>query len=345
MAVKNKLLRVAVVGTGYFGQYHIAAWQRMPEIDVVAICSSDALQAESTQARFQIPKHFNNLGTMLDAIDVDLIDIVTPPASHVSLVSECLNAGTAVICQKPFCESLEQAEQLVKLIREYDGFVAIHENFRFQPWYQHIKSIIDSGSLGDLYEIRFNLRPGDGQGPEAYLQRQPYFQQQKRFAIQETGIHFIDVFRFLFGEVSGLFAKLSKLNPVIAGEDAGIVVLQFQNGARGILNINRLSDHCATDLRRTMGELSVEGSQGTVHLNGDGQITFRAHGDVELKQHDFAWQDIDFGGDCVYTTNRHIVDHLLYQKPVHNLAADYLINRRIEEKVYASSAAGQWLEM
>jgi hypothetical protein len=61
--------------------------------------------------------------------------------------------------------------------------------------------LIDSGFFGRVHGISFRLRPGDGQGPQAYLDRQPYFQQMPQFLVRETAVHFIDTFRFLLGEV------------------------------------------------------------------------------------------------------------------------------------------------
>ena len=54
--------------------------------------------------------------------------------------------------------------------------LVVHENFRFQPWYREAKRLVDAGMLGALHAVAFRLRPGDGQGPRAYLDRQPYFQ-------------------------------------------------------------------------------------------------------------------------------------------------------------------------
>lgn len=338
-------LRVAVVGTGYFSRFHYAAWNRMPDVELVALHAQDEIKGKAFQDDFAVAHQYTDISALLKHDDIDLVDIVTPPPSHATIIEQCVAHGKSVICQKPFCTSSTEAEKMVSLIKEQNAFVAVHENFRFQPWYLEIKKIIDSNTLGKIYEVNFDLRPGDGQGSQAYLDRQPYFQTQTRFLIQETGVHYIDVFRFLLGDVTGLFARLAKLNPVIAGEDAGVVVMEFENGARGILNANRLADHNATNTRLTMGEMRLEGSAGSLYLNGAGQIHTRAHGSTEILEHVYQWKDIDFGGDCVYNTNRHIVDHLLYKKPVCNLATDYLTNRRIEEKIYASAESESWVKI
>jgi len=341
----SKKLRVAVIGTGYFSRFHYAAWQRMPEIELVGLLTLDQTEAADFQTEFGVDTIYSDLASMLAHSDADLVDIVSPPHTHSEFIQQCVDAQLAVVCQKPFCRSVGEANDMVEYIKQQHAFVAVHENFRFQPWYQQIKNIIESEQLGQIYEINFNFRPGDGQGSQAYLDRQPYFQTQERFLIQETGIHYVDVFRFLLGDISGLFARLEKLNPAIVGEDAGVVLMDFISGARGVLNANRLSDHAAADTRLTMGEMRIDGSHATLALDGDARIKIRPHGQRNWVEHQFDWQNIGFGGDCVYNTNRHIADHLLYGSPVQNLAQSYLVNRHIEEAIYQSNDSGRWVSL
>ena len=163
--------------------------------------------------------------------------------------------------------------------------IAVHENVRFQPWYREAKRLIDRNILGTIYQVTFRLRPGDGQGPKAYLDRQPYFQQMPRLLVHETGVHWIDTFRYLVGETSGVFARLKRLNPVIAGEDSGIVVFDFDDGVRGVFDGNRLGDHQAENRRCTLGDMWIEGSKATLRLDGDGRLWLRQFGsNEELEQ-------------------------------------------------------------
>ena len=158
-------------------------------------------------------------------------------------------------------------------------------------------------------------------------------------------MHYIDVFRYLFGDITGLFARLSTLNPVIAGEDAGVVIMEFATGARGVFNGNRLSDHATDELRRTMGEMVIEGSAGTLLLDGYGKIHHRRHGQETWLECHYDYEDIDFGGDCVYRMNRHVVDHLMTGSTLENDASAYLINREIEAAVYRSHEEGVWIPL
>ena len=218
--------------------------------------------------------------------------------------------------------------------------LVVHENFRFQPWYRIIRDQIETGTIGDLQQLSFRLRPGDGQGPDAYLDRQPYFQKMEKFLIHETAIHWIDTFRFLAGEPANVYADLRQLNPVIAGEDAGYFIFGYEDGVRAIFDGNRLLDHAATDHRLTMGEALIEGTSGSLSLFGDGSISYRAFGDIESRVICKARNYQGFAGDCVHALQSHIVKGLLDGEIIENQASDYLRNLALEEAIYRSNQSG-----
>ena len=335
----SRKLRVAAVGTGYFSQFHYDAWSRCADAELVGVADLNLSQAEAVTAQYG-GQAYGDCAEMLDAQKPDLLDIITPPPSHLEMIGLAAERGINTVCQKPFCGGLEAAQQAVAMAAKSGIDITVHENFRFQPWYDAIKNQLDAGLLGPLYRATFRLRPGDGQGAEAYLDRQPYFQQMERFLIHETAIHYVDVFRFLFGDVDSVWADLARLNPVISGEDSCLVILQFKDGFRGVLDGNRLSEHVAENRRRTMGDMSIEGEKGELLLTGDGQLSFRPNGSNEGQVIDFDWRDTGFGGDCVYRFTRHVVDYYLTGSPLQNAGRDYLANLQIEEAIYASAQDG-----
>jgi predicted dehydrogenase len=205
--------------------------------------------------------------------------------------------------------------------------------------------LLDEGLVGTSYGIAFRMRPGDGQGPDAYLNRQPYFQKMPRFLVHETGVHFVDVFRFLMGEVTTVWSDLRRLNPVISGEDAGVIVFAFSDGARGVFDANRLADHAAENRRLTMGEMLLEGSKATIRLDGEGRIFVRSHDSNDERAHDYAWTNTGFAGDSVYRLQAHVLAHLAAHGPLHNSARDYLTNLGIVDAIYRSSQDGRRIDV
>ena len=339
-----KPIRLATVGTGYFSQFQYAAWTRIPEVEIVGLCSHDSASLSNKAKQFKSASCFSDFNKMLDETQPDLVDIITPPHTHTQMVTACVERGIPAICQKPFTGSYQEAAKLVEVIKANSALVIIHENFRFQPWYQKLKTLLNEDVLGQLYQVTYSLRPGDGQGDEAYLERQPYFQKMERFLVHETAVHLIDVFRYLFGEMNSIFADLRRINPVIKGEDAGLIIFGFENGARGLFDGNRLSDHKANNRRLTMGEMRIEGEKGVLMLNGDAELFFRAHDSNNTIQIEYPWVDCDFGGDCVYNLQRHVIDQLLKGERPMNTAEDYLSTLEIADKAYQSNEQKQTLE-
>lgn len=330
-------LRVACVGAGYFSRFHYESWARIERVQRVGACNRDITKAEATG----LPA-YGDLTTMLAETSPDLLDIILPPVAHAQTVRTALAAGIkTMICQKPFCNDLAEARTITAEARVAGARIIVHENFRFQPWYRSIKTALEDGAVGTLQQVTFRLRPGDGQGPHAYLDRQPYFQEMPRFLIHETGVHWVDTFRYLLGNPTAVYADLRRVNPVITGEDAGYVLFDHPGGVRAVFDGNRNLDHAADNLRRTMGEALFEGTGGTLRLTGDGAVhlrRFNAQTEAQIAPPN-TWDG--FGGDCVHGLQSHVVAGLLDGAPLENEAADYLTVIEIEEAIYRSANEGR----
>jgi predicted dehydrogenase len=330
-------LRVACVGAGYFSRFHYESWARIDRVALVGSCNRDIAKARATG----LPA-FDDLTTMIAQTTPDLLDIILPPVAHADTIRAALAAGIrTMICQKPFCNSLSEARSIVAEAEALGARIIVHENFRFQPWYRAIKRVLETGALGDVLQATFRLRPGDGQGPRAYLDRQPYFQQMEKFLIHETAVHWVDTFRYLFGNPLAVYADLRQINPALKGEDAGFVLFDHPGGIRSLFDGNRHLDHAADNLRRTMGEALIEGTEGVLTLAGDGAVHLRRFGQPMTAEITPPNDWDGFGGDCVHALQCHVVSGLLDATPLENLAPDYLLVIEIEEAIYASAQEGR----
>jgi predicted dehydrogenase len=338
-------LRVLGVGAGYFSQFQYLGWRNIPAVECVAIVNRDTAKAQALAARFGIGRFFRDLDVALEETRPDLVDLMTPPSTHAAFVGGIVARGIPVICQKPFGRSYVEAVALTEAAEQAAVPLVIHENIRWDPAWRETKRLIEAGTLGRLHGISFRLRPGDGQGPHAYLDRQPAFQAMPRFLVNETAIHWIDVFLHLCGGIAAVYARLRRLNPVIAGEDAGIIVFEFDNGAAGLFDGNRLNDHVAANPRRTMGEAWIEGSSGVLRLDGEARLWWKPHREPE-EEHVYDRGPADtFGGGACEWLQRHVVDHLTHGAPLENTAREYLAALRIQEAVYRSAHEGRRIEI
>lgn len=335
-------LKGAVIGTGYFSHFHFDAWNRIDEVEIVACCDVDSAKAQAVAKQFGVANSYDQISVMLDAHDLDFVDIVTRPDTHLQIVRELAGRGMAMICQKPLAPDVEEILALARCVQDAGVRFMVHENFRFQPWYREIKSLLERGVIGDrLHTVTFRNRAGDGWGDDAYLARQPYFQTMQRFLIFEAGIHTIDTFRYLGGEIQQAWCRHRKLNPVIAGEDTAIGVFQFESGALGVYDANRYNESTSENPRYTFGELLVEANGGTVRMYEDGRLTIQALGQAE-REHEYSPSKVGFAGDCVFETQKHFVQGLTEDIPFETDLDNYLKSIAVQEAMYVSSKTGSW---
>ena len=336
----GKKLRGVVVGTGYFSPYHFDAWRRLEQAELVAVCGLDTRQTEDAARKHGIARTYGDAAIMLDREQPDFIDIITPPDTHLDLVDLAAWQGAHILCQKPLAPTMEAARTIVDMAARADVRLMVHDNFRFQPWHREARKMLDQGAIGRLQTISCRTRLGDGWGEDAYLSRQPYFRDMKQFLIFETGVHFIDVYRYLAGEIASVYAKLRRLNPVIKGEDCALVCFDFASGASGLWDVDRFHQGAARDPRYTFGEFSLEGDAGALRIDGEGNIFLRPLG-AEETHHPYEHSHHGFAGDSVFATLSHFLDRLRDGNPFETSGEDYLRTLAVQEAVYASAAAGQ----
>ena len=336
----GKKLRGVAVGAGYFSQYHYEAWQRIEQAEIVALCDVDAAQANEAARKYGMSRSYADAATMLEREHSDFVDIITPPQTHLVLARLAAKHGVHILCQKPLAPTMEEARAIVDIAAQAGVRLMVHDNFRFQPWHREARKLLDAGAIGALQTISCRTRLGDGWGEEAYLSRQPYFRDMPRLLIFETGVHFIDVYRYLAGEITQVYARLRRLNPVIKGEDCALVCFDFASGASGVWDADRFHEGAAKDPRYTFGEFSLEGDAGALRIDGEGNIFLRRLGEAE-KQHPYAHSHRGFAGDCVFATLRHFIDRLQDGGPFETGGENYLNTLAVQEAVYASSAEGR----
>jgi predicted dehydrogenase len=334
-------LRGVGIGAGYFSAFHYDAWMRIPRVEISAIADLDLRKAERTAARFSISRVYADYEEMLAKERPDFVDIITPPGAHLAICSAAAARGVNIICQKPLTPTFAEAQQLVEVMEGSGVRFLVHENWRWQPWHREIRSMIDEGVLGDVFSAHFAMRLGDGWREDAYLARQPYFRDYPRLLMFETGVHFIDLFRFLLGEVTSVYARLRRLNSQIRGEDSGHVVLGFESGATAVLDANRYNEpETDADPRYTFGTLRLDGARGHVRLHPDGRLMVKPLG-KSAREHTYERPVRGFAGDSTHRIQSHFVERLTSGAPFESEGRDYLLTLRVVEACYTSSAEGR----
>jgi predicted dehydrogenase len=335
-----KKLKGVGIGAGYFSPFQYEAWTRIPEVKITAMCNRDPEKALPYMEKYNIPNHYTDYREMIEKEKPDFLDIITPPESHFEMTKFAADRGIDVICQKPLAPTFDVGKKIVEYAANSGIRFMVHENWRFQPWHREIKKLLLHEEIGKVHYMNWRKRMGDGWGENAYIPRQPYFRNYPRLIVYENGIHFIDTFRYLGGEIKRVFAYLRKLNPVIAGEDFALVNFEFENPELlALWDANRYNEPNYENPRLTFGEFQVDGTNGTIRLYSNGKITIQKLGKKE-KEYAYKMQPINFAGDCVYATQRHFIDCLLSGEEFETNGPDYLKSLAVQEAVYKSAETG-----
>lgn len=342
-------MKVCLVGAGYYAQFHLAAWARIPGITLVGIADLNTARAREAVAAWPGVKVFDDAEDMVRQCRPDLVDIITPESTHAPLVGLLAGKVGTLICQKPMAPTLQTARAMAQAAQRAGTELLMHENFRFQPWFREVRRLLDEGVIGLPQQLTFRFRPGDGRGPEAYLERQPYFRAMDRFLVHETVVHYTDTFRYLLGEVRAVTARLRRINPAIAGEDAGIIVYEFASSAVAILDANRTLEHDAAEPRYTQGNMLLEGDLASWRLDGAARTWLRRRGEATETLHTTFGRTVP-NGDSVFSYLTAMVQGLGGSTAsLADIAASradaYLCNLEIEQAIYQSSAEGRTITL
>lgn len=154
------MLRIGVIGYGYWGPNIVRNFSSQPEALVVAVCDLDEkalCRVKQNYGGVRVTQNFNDI---INSPDIDAVAIITPVSTHYDLAKKALNNGKHVFIEKPFTASTQEAEELIELADRKNLVIMVDHTFLFCGAVKKIKQLIDDDVLGDLFyfdSIRINL--------------------------------------------------------------------------------------------------------------------------------------------------------------------------------------------
>ena len=297
-----------LIGCGFFAQNHLHAWRDIDGAEIVAICDRDPERLSATASAFGIARTYSDAGAMLEAEALDFVDVATTVATHRPLVELAASHGRHVICQKPFAENLEDGATMVAACRKAGVHLMVHENFRWQSAIRAVRKRLDAGVIGRPFWGRCSFRSAF----DVYA-AQPYLAKDKRFIIQDLGIHILDIARFLFGDVETLSARTQRVNPRIRGEDVATMLMEHAGGVTSVVDCSYATILPQENFPQTM--IEIDGGEGTLRLSQDYALTIATREGSEtvdvspplLSWAERPWHNIQ---ESVLNIERHFIDCL-----------------------------------
>lgn len=153
----NKRIKVAIIGTGWIADSHIAGYKSMPDVDVVALADLVPGKAEAFAKKHGLEnvRFYDSDKSLLDAEkDLDGVSICTYNCQHAPCAINALNHGVNVMLEKPFTVTLDEAIEVMKAEKKSGKILTIGFQPRMGANMQMIKKIVESGELGKVYYLQ-----------------------------------------------------------------------------------------------------------------------------------------------------------------------------------------------
>ncbi len=151
----NDTINVGLVGCNGMGFSDLSSFLKMSEINVIALCDVDenVLQsrtADLEKAGIKKPKWYSDYRKLLDNKDIDVVIIGTPDHWHCLQLTDALQAGKDVYCEKPIANSVQEANIMLDYVQSRDRMVQIGQWQRSQPHFVDAIKFVHSGALGEI---------------------------------------------------------------------------------------------------------------------------------------------------------------------------------------------------
>jgi predicted dehydrogenase len=209
---------------GHIGHIHAKVYQSLPEVRLIGVCDRLEDRAREAERAFGVPA-YRNAQKMLAELKPDLVSVSTGgfeySSDHYEPTIQALEAGAHVLCEKPICNDLAKAEEMVRTARERGLCLAVDLNHRFTPAARQAKQWQLDGRIGELLFINMNLWIGKFGAFETEF-----------YHLKALNPHSVDIVRYFGGDIAEVqcFAMKASGRNIYSTQSTN---LRFANGAVG----------------------------------------------------------------------------------------------------------------
>jgi predicted dehydrogenase len=270
---------MGLVGPGFVGAHHIDAVRRLGFVDVVAVAASSDRTAREKADALGVPKAYGNYEALAADPDVHVVHNTTPNNLHVPVIMAALTHRKHVVSDKPLALNAEDARSLVNAAREAGVVNAVTFNYRGNPLVQQAREMIRGGEIGEPHFVHGAYLQDWLLQPTDFSWRLEPEKGGRSSAIGDIGSHWCDLVQHVVGRrIESVLADLStivktRFKPAknreafsdlsagalakadekgdafqVQSEDLATVLVRFEGGARGAVNVGQVCAGHKNDL-------------------------------------------------------------------------------------------------
>ncbi|TDF92549.1 Gfo/Idh/MocA family protein [Paenibacillus piri] len=255
-------IRVIQIGAGRFG----ASWMKVvcesdqAELAAVVDVVPENLQNASSIANLPASKLFTSLESAVQAVDADMVLIVTPPKTHKSIALQALRTGLHVVLEKPVTHSLEEAVELRQAGIQYGKKVMVSQNYRWRPSIQTLKRLLREEAVGRIGYIEYAFRRAVKIGG--------WRDEMNEVLLEDMSLHHFDLLRYLLDkEAVEVYAQSFRPHwSWFSGNPTASVNIRFEDDIRVHYFGSWVNKGAETTWN---GDIRIVGDQGTIEMSQD----------------------------------------------------------------------------
>jgi predicted dehydrogenase len=267
-------VRVGLIGSGFVTTLHADAFERCPQAELTAVASPTPGKAKAFSEKYHIARSFTDWRKLLELKELDVVVIGAPNDLHCEMTVAAAAAGKHVICEKPLCLNLAEADRMIAACKQAGVKLMYAEELCFAPKYVRLKQLLDEGALGKPVLLKQSEKHD---GPHA-----PHFWDVNRSGggvAMDMGCHAIEFFRWILGRprITSVYAQMSTSvhHDKTQGDDNALIILEFAN------SVTALAEESWTKLGGMDDRAEVHGSHGVAYadlLHGNAIETYSTIG-------------------------------------------------------------------
>jgi predicted dehydrogenase len=262
-----KKIKTAIVGTGFMGKVHAENVRRLGDVEIAAVVGSRPETARKFAESAGIPFATANLQDVLSDREIAAVHICTPNVDHYPMSLAGIEAGKAVLCEKPMTMDVDQARKLVEAAKARNAINCVQHNLRYYPNVQQMRQIIAHGELGEILIVQGTYSQDWLLYDTDWNWRLDAKSNGKLRVMGDIGSHWMDMIQHVTGlNISAVCADLAIFHSTrkrpkgsvetfsgksglqgdyetfpIDTEDFGMVLLRLGDKARGAFTVSQMS--------------------------------------------------------------------------------------------------------
>lgn len=273
MSSSKQTVNFGIVGCGIIAELHAEAIKACPYTKLAAVIDIDPERAQKFAEKHGIPFYSSDLHEMLSIPEIDAVSVCTPSGLHGDAAIAAARSGKHVLCEKPLEITSEKMTRIIEASRNAGVKLGCVYQRRALSVPRAVKQVIEEGRLGKLVLGDAYLK---------YYRNQAYYDSagwrgtwalDGGGALMNQGVHGVDMIQWLCGGIRKVFGRTAALSRNIEVEDTAVAVVEFNNGAFGVI------EGATTVYPERSTRFELHGENGTVIFDDNGVQEWHVPGD------------------------------------------------------------------